>query len=214
MKKIDLMIFDFDGTIVSTGADLVQSVNYTMDVLKLERKSEKEIISFIGDGVNKLMERVLGRNDNKYHEEAMNIFTGYYGEHLLNNTKLCPHVEEVLNNFINKTKIILTNKRYDFTFAIAQGLNIVQYFSEIIGADSVPFKKPDRRVIDYILNKYGVKKENTLMVGDGVNDVIAAKNAGILSCAYLKGLGNRDILLDLSADYYCEDILELNSLFR
>ena len=214
MKKVDLMMFDFDGTLVSSGADLIQSINYTLNALKLKEKPEEEILSFVGDGVKKLIEKVLGKNHMKYHEEAMIIFTNYYGKHLLNNTGLCPQVEEVLKNFENKTKIILTNKRYNFTLAIAQGLNITKYFVEIIGADSTPFQKPDRRIIDYILNKYGVAKENTLIIGDGINDITVAKNSGILSCCYLNGLGNRLDLLSLNADYYCENLLEMNSLFN
>ncbi|HEX7416067.1 MAG TPA: HAD-IA family hydrolase, partial [Smithellaceae bacterium] len=143
----------------------------------------------------------------------MNIFLEYYGQHLLDKTKLHPQAEEVLKNFENITKAILTNKRYNFTLAIAQGLNIAKYFVEIIGADSTPFPKPDRRVIDYLLNKYSVAKENTLIIGDGINDIAVAKNSGILSCAYLNGLGNRQDLLSLNADYYCDDLLEINSLF-
>jgi phosphoglycolate phosphatase len=214
MKKIDLMIFDLDGTLVSSGADLIQSINYTLNALGLNEKPEKEILGYVGDGVRKLIEKVLGQDHIKYQEEAMTIFADYYGNHLLDNTGLCPQVEVVLNNFKNKTKIILTNKRYNFTLAIAQGLNIAKYFVEIIGADSTPFQKPDRRVIDYILNKYGVTKENTLIVGDGINDIAVAKNSGILSCAYLNGLGNRQDLLNLNADYYCDDLLEIKSLFR
>jgi phosphoglycolate phosphatase len=214
MKTIDLMIFDLDGTLVSSGADLIQSINYTLNALGLNEKPEKEILGYVGDGVRKLIEKVLGKDHMKYHEEAMIIFTDYYGKHLLDNTGLCHQVEEVLKNFENKTKIILTNKRYNFTLAIAQGLNIAKYFVEIIGADSTPFQKPDRRVIDYILNKYGVAKRNTLIIGDGINDIAVAKNSGILSCAYLNGLGNRQKLLNLHADYYCENILEINSLFK
>ncbi|HBI47204.1 MAG TPA: hypothetical protein DDX93_00515 [Smithella sp.] len=213
MKKIGLMIFDLDGTLVSSGADLIQGINYTLNALKLKEKPEKEILSFVGDGVRKLIEKVLGQDHLKYHEEAMIIFTDYYGKHLLDNTRLYPQVEEVLNNFVNKTKIILTNKRYNFTLAIAQGLNIEKYFVEIIGSDSTPFQKPDRRVIDYILNKYGTAKENTLIIGDGINDIAVAKNSGILSCAYLNGLGNRQELLNSHADYYCEDLLEICSFF-
>jgi phosphoglycolate phosphatase len=207
------MIFDFDGTLVSSGADLIQSINYTLSALKLKEKPEKEIISFVGNGINNLIKRALGQNHIKYREEAMIIFTDYYSKHLLDNTGLCPQVEKVLKNFENKTKIILTNKRYNFTLAIAQGLNIAKYFVEIIGADSTPFQKPDRRIIDYILNKYGVAKKNTLIIGDGINDIAVAKNSGILSCAYLNGLGNRQDLLSLHADYYCDDLLEINSLF-
>ncbi|MGP8154609.1 MAG: HAD hydrolase-like protein, partial [Smithella sp.] len=123
MKELDFMIFDFDGTLVSTGADLAQSINYTLNELKLEKKPEKEIISFVGDGISKLIQRALEQDDVRFHEEAMRIFADYYGKHLMDNTRLYPHVEDVLKNFKNKTKIILTNKSYNFTLAIARGLS-------------------------------------------------------------------------------------------
>jgi len=214
MKKIDLMIFDFDGTLVSTGDDLVNSINYTLKVLNLEPKPKKEIISFVGDGISKLIERVLGQDGFRFYEEAMKIFTDYYDKHLLEDTALYPHVEEVLKNFKNKTKIILTNKRHKFTTKIAEGLNIDKYFAEIIGIDSLSFSKPDKRVTEYLLDKYISARENTLIIGDGINDIMTAKNSGILSCAYLNGLGNRSDLLNMKADYYCEDILEIRSLFQ
>jgi phosphoglycolate phosphatase len=208
------MIFDFDGTLASTGHDLAGSVNYTLHMLNLKEKPESEIISFVGDGISKLVERVLGQDSAGLHRNAMRIFTDYYGQHLLDNTVLYPHVEEVLKNFKNKTKIILTNKRYNFTLIIAKGLKIDRYFAEIIGIDSLPFSKPDRRTIKYLLDKYKPPRENSLIIGDGINDVITARNSDILSCAYLNGLGNRNDLLNFKADYYCEDLLEINYLFE
>lgn len=214
MKKIDLMIFDFDGTLVSTGADLILSINHMLKALSLKEKSGQEILSFVGDGVGKLIEKALGTDNIKYREKAMKVFSDYYGKHLLDNAKLCPHVEDVLKSYKNKTKIILTNKRYIYTLAIARGLNIAQHFVEIIGADSTPFLKPDGRIIDYILNNHKAARRDTLIIGDGMNDIFVARNSGILSCAYLNGLGNRQELLDAHADYYCEDLLEINSLFE
>jgi phosphoglycolate phosphatase len=64
MKKVDLMIFDLDGTLVSSGADLIQSINYTLDALKLEKKREKEILSFVGDGVRKSYPMPRRHNEN------------------------------------------------------------------------------------------------------------------------------------------------------
>lgn len=213
MKRIDMMIFDFDGTLVSTGDDLADSVNYTLRTLDLEEKSKNEIIGFVGDGISKLMERALGQDALGLHEKAMKIFAEYYDKNLLRNTVLYPHVKDVLKYYENKKKIILTNKRHKFTIKIAQGLNIDQYFSEIIGIDSLPFSKPDRRITEYLLEKYTFSKENTVIVGDGINDILAARNGGVLSCACLNGLGNRNDLLKMKADYYCEDLREMTSLF-
>jgi len=214
MKKLDLMIFDFDGTLVDTGTDLINSVNYTLRSLKLEEKSDQKIISFVGDGISKLIERSLGHDNPDYHEEAMRIFTEHYAKHLMDKTVLYPHVEDILSKFERKIKIILTNKRYAFAQAIAGGLGIEKYFEEIIGAGSTPYLKPDRRLIEYLLDKYKARKEQTIIIGDGKNDILAAKNSGILSLAYLNGLGDRNALLSLGADYYCEDIIEIGALFE
>jgi len=214
MRKMKMMMFDLDGTLATTGDDLALGINFTMRTLNLPEKSRSEIISFVGDGINRLMERVLGENNLSLHEEAMSIFIDYYEKHLLDNTGLYPHVKDVLDYFQNIRKIILTNKRHRFALQIARGLNIEKYFIDIVGSDSTPFCKPDGRVIDYLLDKYNIRKEDAVMIGDGANDILAARNAGILSCAYLNGLGNRDDLLELKADYVCEDLLELKHFFR
>jgi len=213
MKKIDLMIFDLDGTLVSSGTDLAVAVNYTLKELGLPPRPEKEIIGFVGDGIRKLIQRSLGDLREGFVDNALKIFTDYYSEHLLDNTNLYPDVLDVLTNFADKTKIILTNKRYEFTLKIVRGLNLENHFNEIIGADTLPYQKPDARLIDYLLHKYEVKKDKTVMIGDGINDIYVAKNAGIISAAYLNGLGSKDDLLAAKADYYCESLLELNSLF-
>jgi phosphoglycolate phosphatase len=214
MKKVDLMIFDFDGTLADTGADLVSSINQTLTSMRLDPRSPEEIISFVGDGVKKLMERSLGENNKGRLEEAMSIFSGHYEKHLLDQTVLCPHIEDVLKYFNHKMKVILTNKRYHLTLAIARGLHIDRYFMEIVGADSTPFQKPDQRVVEYLLDKYNVAAQKAVIIGDGVNDIAVAKNAGILSCAYLNGLGDKETLLTMEADFYCENLMEINSLFQ
>jgi phosphoglycolate phosphatase len=213
MIEIDLMIFDFDGTLVSTGTDLVAAVNYTLEKLGFSLKNEDEIISFVGDGVKKLIERALGNDQLDYYSQAIKIFSSYYREHLLDNAALCSGAEEILKYFQHKKKVILTNKRYDFTQAISKGLAIEKYFLDIIGDGSLPYKKPDKRLVDYLLEKHSLEKEKTVIIGDGVNDTTLAKNSGILSCAYLNGLGKREDLLAANADFYCNNLLEIRSFF-
>lgn len=214
MTKVDLMIFDLDGTLADTGADLVSSVNHTLATMRLDRRPPAEIISFVGDGIKKLIERSLGNHSKGRLEEAISIFSAYYEKHLLDQTVLYPNVEDVLKYFNHKMKVILTNKRHHLTLAITRGLHIERYFMEIVGADSTAFQKPDQRVIEYLLDKYNVAAQKAVMIGDGVNDIAVAKNAGILSCAYLNGLGDKKTLLKMEADYYCENFMEINSLFQ
>jgi phosphoglycolate phosphatase len=214
MTEVDLMIFDFDGTLADTVTDLANAVNYTLSQMGYKPKKKEEIVTFVGDGIADLIKRSLGKENVNHYPEALKIFSGYYEDHLLDNTKLYPGVPQTLNYFHQKQKVILTNKRYNYTMVIARGLNIADYFIEIIGDGSTPYRKPDRRLVDYLIAKHGCEREKMVIIGDGLNDINLAKNSGILSCIYLNGLGNREELLSAQADCYCESLTEINLLFQ
>ena len=213
MKHIDLMIFDLDGTLVNSGGDIVASVNYTLKSLGMSLKSEEKILSFVGDGVNKMIERALGKDSQDRFDQALDIFSDYYAMHMLDTTCLCDSVVEVLAHFSDKRKVIITNKRRHFTLKMTDALGISNYFEEIIGADSTAYKKPDRRLFIPLLERLHAAYDETVVIGDGVNDVMLAKNTGVLSCALLNGLTKRDILLALDPDFACEGLRELLSIF-
>lgn len=213
MRKIDLMVFDFDGTLVYSGDDLAHSVNHALSELGISVLDTKKIMEFIGDGVVKLIERSLGDEHQDRFDEAMRLFKAHYAEHLLDTTVPCPGVLDVLEHFQGTKKLIITNKIYDYALRISEALGIAGYFEEIIGADSVSATKPNPGLLLPLLERYGVERTDTVVIGDGINDILLAKNAGALSCALLNGLGNRDDLLSLDPDYPCEDIRQLKRLF-
>jgi phosphoglycolate phosphatase len=213
MTAVDLLIFDFDGTLVDTGEDLVETVNYTLRTLGFPGKTFAEIVGYIGEGVSRLLERSLGVENLERHEEAKGIFMKYYSEHLLDNTRLYPGVMEILRHFEAKRKWIVTNKTYAFTAIIAERLKVIHFFDGIIGRDCYSFAKPDARLVEGILERYGIQKDRTLVVGDGLHDIEMAKNTGVWSCAFLNGLGAREALLRLRPDFFIESIVELKTLF-
>ena len=104
MKHIELMIFDLDGTLVNSGGDIVASVNYTLKSLDIPTKSQEEILTFVGDGVNKMIERALGKDFQHLFDRAMDIFSDYYARHMLDTTCLCDSVIEVLDHFSRQEK--------------------------------------------------------------------------------------------------------------
>jgi len=213
VKYIDLMILDLDGTLVNSGGDIVASVNYTLKSLDIPTKGQDEIFSFVGDGGNKMIERALGNEFQHLFEEAMDIFSDYYARHMLDTTCLCDSVIDVLDHFSNKKKVIITNKRIHFTLKMTDALGITKYFEEIIGADSTAYKKPDPRLFIPLIERVHSVYNDTVVIGDGVNDVMLAKNTGVLSCALLNGLTHRDLLLALDPDFACEGLRDLLKIF-
>ncbi|MFB3925740.1 MAG: HAD family hydrolase [Syntrophales bacterium] len=214
MVSVELMVFDFDGTLVNSGEDIARSVNFVLRHFQLPAKDHREIMGFIGDGVVSLIERSLGTAHIDKLDEALELFSRYYPEHMLDTSGLYPGVVEILEHFRNKKKIIVTNKRHYFASRMADALKISSYFEEIIGRDNAGYVKPDHRLLRSILDKYAANSRRTVVIGDGCNDIILAKDAGVWSCAFLNGLSLKEDLVRLEPDFTYNDILELKYLFH
>ena len=213
MKPIDLFIFDLDGTLADTARDLVESVNHTLNALAFPGLEAETIIGYVGDGTEALMLRSLGPERQERVREALTIFSAHHEEHLLDHTVLYPGVFSCLEHFRLKKKVVLSNKNQTFTERIVRALGIEDCFLKVMGGDAMPFMKPDARLLPPLLQTFAARPERTVIVGDGRNDILLAKNAGILSCACLRGLTKREILLDLQPDFACENLAELPNLF-
>jgi phosphoglycolate phosphatase len=170
------------------------------------------IRGFVGDGLDVLMSRALGPSDGEYHDRAMAIFYPYYSDHMLEHTTLYPDVLTVLEHFGDKRKIVVTNKRQQYASRIMQGLGVDSYFLEIIGEGSSPYRKPDPLLLHLVMEKWGATPERTVVIGDGVNDVLLARQAGALGCALLGGMTERGKLIALAPDMTCETLSDIMTL--
>lgn len=209
---VKLLIFDLDGTLADTGADLAASVNRTLHSMGIPGRPDAVILGFVGDGVRRLLERSLGEGHRERLGEALTRFRQLYAEHLLDRTTLYPGVADTLRHFAGKSKVLITNKNTDFTLALCRGLGIDAEFREIIGGDSKEYMKPDPRLLLPLFARYGAGPDETLVVGDGVNDILLARHAGARSCAFLNGLGRREELLALKPDFTIERMIDLTQI--
>lgn len=213
MYPVDLLIFDLDGTLIDSKVDIAYSVNLTFRDLGLKEKRPEEIYSYIGEGVRKLIKATLGEEKEALFDEAIKIFRGYYLAHLLDTTNIYPGVDKVLSHFQDKDKAITTNKPIEYTTKIVEGLGLKIYFKMIIAGNNGIRLKPEADMLIKVISDLNVKKERAVMIGDGVNDILAARAAGIISCAIGSGLGNKDILISLNPDYFCNKIGDIKGLF-
>ncbi|MHB8828154.1 MAG: HAD family hydrolase [Syntrophales bacterium] len=213
MKSFEMLAFDLDGTLIDSSVDLAASVNHALSTLGLATITVENVKQYVGDGVAVLMKRALGSQADEFFPRAIELFRDYYEGHLLDHTALYPDVVDFFSYFGDKKKILVTNKTEKYTLKILQSLRINDYFLDVYGEDSTPFKKPDPRLLKLAMEKRGVSPERTVMIGDGVNDILLAQRAGAVSCAFLNGISDREKLIRLQPDIVCESLSELKSFF-
>jgi len=217
LKKINLFIFDLDGTLIDSKRDIAASVNFTMRKLGLPALAEDLIYSFVGNGVAPLIRRTveaasIGAGGVPF-EQAMEIFKAHYDAHLLDTTNAFPGVREVLKHFGDKKKVIVTNKSQGFSEKIIRGIDLTQFFDGIFGGDTPFPKKPEPRVVHHLLETYGIPPRHAVIVGDSRVDIETGKNAGILTCGVTYGFRPRRELEEAGCDYLIESSSELMQLF-
>ena len=187
---VSALIFDLDGTLLDTGRDLSNSINHARETFGLPPLPESILTGFIGDGVNRLIERAFNGTGITL-EQAKPHFTSHYQAHMLDNTRPYPGVAETLPGLPYK-KAVVTNKSAEFVPGLLTRFNLSGYFDLIVGGNTLPVFKPDPLIVDHVAEKLGVSKREIVVIGDHKTDLLLAKNAGIrcVFCNY--GIGRDD----------------------
>ena len=185
--SLRLLVFDLDGTLIDSGADLCASVNAMLRHYGKPELPQEIISTYIGDGAAKLVGRALGEPENcDFLDSAVTYFLDYYREHKLDHTYVYPGVFASLASLRPRSMAVLTNKPIGPSQAICDGLGLTPYFFRIYGANSFATKKPDPEGLLALMREAGATPEETLMIGDSDVDVLTARNAGAWSmgCSY------------------------------
>ena len=214
MTAFQLLVFDFDGTLVDTKKDIADSVNRTLQELELRTLDPETLHTFIGKGVNHLMARSLEGTGYGDLPRAIDAFMRHYEEHLMDQTDLFPNCRAVLEHFTHKENTILSNKPTRFITRILDALDWRAPFSTILGGDGMPAKKPDPVGLHHILKQHGIRPGDALMIGDSLVDIETGKRAGVRTCGVTYGHAGRESLETAEPDWVIDDLSELKQLVR
>lgn len=214
MKYIELIIFDFDGTLADSRDDIVNAVNFTLKDLSLKEKSREEISSYIGRGVGDLIRRALGEGEALLLDKATSVFKEYYTEHNTDNTTLYRNVKEILEHFKDKKKVIVTNRNHEFALTALKNLSIYNYFEDVIGGDDVECAKPSPCPLDKTMQRFNTDRDKTIIVGDMDIDILAGKGAGTVTCAVTYGIGREEDIIKAKPDFIIDDIAKLKDIIN
>lgn len=212
MKTI---VFDLDGTLIESAPDIHDAANKFLADLGITPLSLETIIGFIGNGVPKLVERVMREVGITYsdakHSELVTAFSTHYAVNPATLSYLNKGVLtalELLKDAGHKMAIC-TNKPYDLTLQVLQCLKIDGYFDAVIGGDSLTVKKPDPAPLNKAMEMLG--QDACIYVGDSEVDAQTAKNAAQPFFLFTDGYRKASVE-DLSPDAVFDDFAELQDL--
>lgn len=176
-----LVMFDLDGTLVDSVPDLTIAVDTMLQELGCPTAGEAKVRLWVGNGATRLVERALADSASGVNaEQAFERFLHHYSESLTCRSRLYPGVLETLQALHAQgvQQAVVTNKPRQFTPALLEALGIDQYFAQVVCGDDLERKKPDPLPLLHVIACCQSTPSSSLMVGDSINDIQAARAAG------------------------------------
>lgn len=211
-----LVIFDLDGTLLNTIADLAAAANYALEQAGYPTHSSEAYPYFVGNGVSKLLERVLPEDMRSAEnvEKLRVYFKEYYGANMTRHTRPYEGIQDLLSALRERgINVAVASNKYQ----TAVDKLVRHYFPTIEWAaiegqkEGVPVK-PDPSIVFEILSKCPTPKSQVLYVGDSGVDMDTARRAGVISIGVTWGFRPEKELRSHFADNIVSDtqqILEL-----
>lgn len=219
LGRPEMVLLDLDGTLVDSVPDLAWCVDVMMRTLGLPERGEAEVRNWVGNGVERLVRRALtgrldGEPDPELFERAYPVFLECYAENTSRRSRLYPGVREGLDWLRAQGYPLgcVTNKAARFTEPLLQALGIRDYFGIVVSGDSLPKKKPDPLPLLHAAEHFGAAPERSLLVGDSISDVRAARAAGFRVACVRYGYNHGQDIRTAQPDAVIDRLDELRGL--
>lgn len=206
-QRFQAILFDVDGTLLDSAADICGAVDSVLSKHLPTPPSFEYLKTFIGRHLRDLWIEVLPDRTEDFYDALLQDYRTTYWAREHKATKPYPYVAEALA-LVPGRKSTATTKSTQTAANILTQFGLRDYFEHIQGTDGFP-AKPEPDVIWRALEALSVKPEDCLMVGDSVPDMIAAKRAGLATCAVRYGYGHPDELAAQQPDFLIDDLREL-----
>ena len=214
MKK--LVIFDLDGTLINTIADLGACTNYALQRLGYPTHDIESYKLRVGNGINNLFRRSLPEGE-KTDENVLRVrreFIPYYNAHNTDLSRPYPGMSELLEELQAQGILmaVASNKYQEATTKIITELFPNIRFSAILGQREGVNIKPDPQIVYDILKVAGANKEDVFYIGDSGVDMQTGVNAGVETCGVTWGFRTRAELESFHPQYIMDSVEELKQI--
>lgn len=182
---IKAVVIDLDGTLLHTAPDLADAASAMAEELGMPPTDPAVVQTYIGNGVSRLVKRVLtgdmnGEPDSALFARALPLYEKHYARVLNAKSTIFPGVVEGLKEMLHSgfRLACITNKAEKFTLPLLESMGLFDYFELILSGDSLPKKKPDPMPLRHAMEHFGVEPDQMVLIGDSLNDAQAARAAG------------------------------------
>jgi phosphoglycolate phosphatase len=219
LRSPRMILIDVDGTLVDSVPDLAYCVDELMKALGRPVHGEAKVRNWVGNGVERLVRRALigqldGEPPDADYARAYPIFLELYAENTSKRSRLYPGIREGIDWLKSQGYLLgcVTNKAAQFTLPLLEDLGVRDDFGVVVSGDTLPVKKPDPAPLLHAAQHFGVTPAESLMVGDSVSDVKAARAAGFQIVCMSYGYNHGVDIRTAHPDAVIDSLVELRAL--
>ncbi len=194
--EVKAVIFDLDGTLLNTLTDLSASVNYTLERFGSPLRSEREVRSYLGNGIRALVEKSLPADKKDMTDECLKVFKDYYDIHKDDNTAPYDGIVDMLRSVkAAGLKTAIVSNKYDAAVQYLKDVTFSGLIDFAVGEGNGIAAKPAPDGVWLALKKLNAVKEESVYVGDSEVDLMTAENSGLKCVAVTWGFRDREELI-------------------
>lgn len=224
----ELVMFDLDGTLIDSVPDIAVAIDRMLEGIGRKAAGEELVRNWVGNGSAALVARALlnrlipseeipqaiddlQADPSGLWDKGVAGFQHHYSNNCAEYTRIYPGVIEFLDYLVDQRvpMTVLTNKPTLFTGPILEALKLDHYFQQVVCGDTCERKKPEPDQLNYLLEKFDTEPQQALMVGDSINDVLAARNASVPVIAVSYGYNYDGPIANSKPDLVIDSLAEL-----
>lgn len=182
---MSVLVFDLDGTLVSSMEDLVATLNVVLTANGHGAVPQEHVVPMVGLGAKVLIRRGLEFNDVAWTDDMVDPlfrhFLDHYAANIAVHTRPFEGVVPALEAFKSAgwKLAVCTNKAERLTLPLLDALDLARHFDAVVGGDTFARSKPDAEPVHGAIERAGGRVDGSIMIGDSETDINAARNAGI-----------------------------------
>nr|WP_272417456.1 HAD-IA family hydrolase [Polyangium jinanense] len=212
------VVFDLDGTLLDSRGDIVAAINHALLTTGRNPQPAQVIVRLVGDGARALCARTAKiPEDAPEVDELVRLFVDYYKQHPLDFTRWAKgalEAIEALSSMENMALGICTNKPRSTTDVVLRALGIEDRFGVIVAGGDTKERKPDAAPLLLAAKQLGSMPAAVVMVGDGPQDILCARNAGTWAVGVESGFSTVEALVQAGPDVTVRDLSMLPGIVQ